>query len=90
MFFNDFDANRFRKMGKVDPFSMYLAISAFRGSKILKLRFLSYNKKVRPRFWILFGKYLIFIGHIIQSGGQVGAHGFFLPQLKIIFWWILT
>ena len=85
MFFNDFDANRVRKIEKVDPFSVYLAISAFRGSQILKLRFLSYNKKVRPRFWILFGKYLIFIGHIIQSGGQVVAHGFFLPQLKITF-----
>ena len=85
MFFNDFDANRVRKMEKVDPFNVHLAISAFRGSKILKLRFLSYNKKVRPRFWLLFEKYLIFIGHIIQSGGQVEAHGFFWPRLKIIF-----
>ena len=77
-------------MEKVDPFNVHLQNSAFGGSKILKFRFLSYNKKQRPRFWLLFGKYLIFIGHIIQSGGQVGAHGFFLPRLKIIFWSILT
>ena len=89
MFFNDFDANRVRKMEKVDPFNMHLQNSAFRGSKILKLRFLSYNTKHHARFWLLFGKYLIFIGNIIQSGGQVGAHGFFLPRLKIIFWSIL-
>ena len=77
-------------MEKVDPFNVHLANSAFRRSKILKLWFLSYNTKVRPRFWLLFQKYLIFIGNIIQSGGQVGAHDFFLPRLKIIFWSILT
>ena len=72
-------------MEKVDPFNVHLANSAFRGSKILKLRFLSYNTKHHARFWLLFGKYLIFNGNIIQSGGQVGAHGFFWPRLKIIF-----
>ena len=48
--------------------------------------FLRKNKKVRPRFLILFPKYLILIlipkylifdGKAIQSGGQVMAHGFF-------------
>jgi hypothetical protein len=77
-------------MEKVDPFNMHLENSDFGGSKILKFRLLSYNKKQRPRFWLLFVKYLIFIGNIIQSGGQVVAHGFFLPRLKIIFWSILT
>ena len=54
------------------------------------MRFLGFNKKWRSKYFLLLGTYPIFIGKSIKSGGQVGAHGFFWPQLKITFWSILT
>ena len=52
--------------------------------------FLQKDKNIRPRFLILFPKYLIFDGKAIQSGGQVVAHGFFWPSLRTKFFSIFV
>ena len=45
MFFNIFDANLVRKVGKVGLFNAYSVITAFEGPKMQELRFLRFNKK---------------------------------------------
>ena len=67
-----------------------LEISVFGGSKIFKSRFLQFNKKGRSTFEAVASVDLIFMEKNIKSCGQVGAHRFFLPRLKITFWQILT
>ena len=90
MFSQIFDAKVLKKRGKVDSFNAYLEISVFGGSKILKSRFLRIYKKGRSKFEAVVSVDLMFIKKSIKSCGQMGAHGFFLPQLEITYWLILT
>ena len=90
MFSQIFDAKVLKKRGKVDPFNANFEIAVFGGSKIFKLRFLRFNKKGRSTFEAVASVDLIYMEKTIKSCGQVGAHRFFLPRLKITFWQILT
>ena len=47
--------------------------------------FFRFGKKLRPKYFFGLSTHIIFVGESIKSGGQVVAHHFFWPSLRIKF-----